>query len=356
MPDCFPDPAYSLDESLIIHPLLHAPPLPVVYANNPKVGCTSIKTALWKASARLLDRGDTDVEDIHDLKAGIFVPDLLAAAEEIRVRAAEQSFWFSVVRNPFHRILSAYLDKVAGDTDPVIKGYLCRRFDLDPGAVNLETLSFEKFLELISTEEAVLIDVHFRPQYMNLLLPYAHYDFIGRMENMHEVRETLGGKNIFIEKVDDHRTAATEKVERYYTPYAVELVRRMFALDFQVFGYCDTDPLSMGFGDMSLKFGDSVRDVLRKGELEDRYLSDERRLERLLYSDAPREEIIKSVLVADHDHNDWIVYRSILTFLLQNNYYLYFDEFSERYRNSVKRHLKVTGIDELRFEHPNFYW
>ncbi|RMB04784.1 sulfotransferase family 2 domain-containing protein [Eilatimonas milleporae] len=356
MPDCFPDPAYSLDESLIIHPLLHAPPLPVVYANNPKVGCTSIKTALWKASARLLGRGNTDVEDIHDLKAGIFVPDLLSAAEEIRVRAVEQSFWFSVVRNPFHRILSAYLDKVDGDTDPIIKGYLCRRFDLDPGTVSLETLSFEKFLELISTEEPVLIDPHFRPQYMNLLLPYARYDFIGRMENMQAVRNTLDGQSIFVEKIDGHRTAAAEKAERYYTPHTVELVRHLFARDFQVFGYCDTDPLSMGFSDMSLKFGDSVRDVLKKGVLEDRYLSDEKRLERLLYGDVPREKILKSILMADHEHDNWMVYRGILTFLVQNNYYLYFDEFSERYRNSVKKHLKVTGIDELRFEHSNFYW
>lgn len=354
MSDCFPNPSYSLDEGFIIHNLLHAPPLPVVYANNPKAGCTSIKMALRKASGKISSDRDKAVQNVHDPNAGIFVPDILAASAEVRLRAAEQCFWFSVVRNPFHRILSAYLDKVGHD--PVMKGYLYRRFDLDPDNVSIETLSFEKFLELISTEEPVLIDAHFRPQYMNLLLPYARYDFIGRIEDMHAVRNALDEKSIFVEKFDDHRTAAAEKAEQYYTPYAVELVRHLFARDFQIFGYCDADPLSVKFNDMSLKFGDSVRSILKEGILQSQYLSKERRLERFLYSDVPREERIKAVLEASHDHNDWQVYRSILMFLLQNNYYHYFDEFAERYRKAVKGHLKVTDLDGIRFEHPHFYW
>src|SRR5690625_2056012 len=94
------------------------------YLNNPKVACGTIKNSM-------LGGGDINVH-----KRSSF--DALDSIEGVEI--------FSVVRNPFSRALSGYLQKFTGNKELAIWQDFAKRFDLDVDG----EISFRKFLECLS--------------------------------------------------------------------------------------------------------------------------------------------------------------------------------------------------------------
>ena len=206
--------------------------LDLLYLNNPKCGCTTVKHSLWLASDAVLGK-NTFNGNVHDRNADPFARDLfrLPAGERERVSRAAV---FSVVRNPFARALSAYVDKVAND--PGVWPIFLKRFGMK-ACVGKEELSFADFLRLIAVAHDDILDGHFRPQCSNLLLPLAKPGFIGFVENMAPVGRFLKRHGVAFRGERMNATHAYEQLSRHYDSDLAALVRERYAGDFERFGY-----------------------------------------------------------------------------------------------------------------------
>ena len=243
----------------------YAAPLNLVYLNNPKCACTTVKHALWLASDSA--RGtDTFKGNVHDRTIDPFAKNVFRLSAGQRERIGHAAV-FSAVRNPFARARSAYVDKVAND--PGVWPFFLKRFGLKPN-VGKKELSFADFLGLIAVAHDDILDGHFRPQCRNLLLPLAQPVFVGFVENMRPVGEFLAQRGIPFRDERMNATKAQEQLDAFYDSRTAALVRKRYAEDFAHFGYsrrladarapAKADELSMGSGR-----GDSLLSWLSTG-------------------------------------------------------------------------------------------
>lgn len=222
----------AISKELINDCVRYAPALNLVYLNNPKCACTTVKHALWMASDALGGK-TTFVDNVHDRKADPFAKNVFRLSARQRENL-KQATVFSVVRNPFARALSAYVDKVAND--PLVWPGFMKRFGLKP-TVGKKELSFVDFLGLIAVAHDDLLDGHFRPQYRNLLLPLAAPVFVGSVENMVPLEAFLKLHGIPFRDERMNATRAFEKLGAIYDNRAAAAVRMRYADDFEAFGY-----------------------------------------------------------------------------------------------------------------------
>jgi hypothetical protein len=138
----------------------------------------------------------------------------------------DQLFKFAIVRNPFSRTLSAYLDKVE------------RRAK----ARNHES-SFEGFVSYLE-QGGLYRNAHWAPQTALLLIPVERFDFVGKVEryaeDWAEVLRSLQGLSSDVALTSGffaNATGADAKLLRYYTPSLVKRIAQIYRADFEAFGY-----------------------------------------------------------------------------------------------------------------------
>jgi len=155
-------------------------------------------------------------------------PSALNSREAARV---ESLFKFTVVRNPYTRILSAYLDKVE------------RRALRE----NKES-SFNDFLQSLKGGK-LYSNAHWAPQNALLLLPVSQLDFIGRVEALDSdlslINEKIRGRSpeAPLTSFPGNATGAGKKLHAYYDAQSAELVRQLYQNDFEMFSYPEDLPL-----------------------------------------------------------------------------------------------------------------
>lgn len=207
----------------------YVPGASIVYLNNAKVACSSLKKAIW-----MKWRPDTygRIKNPHDRQNAPFCRDIEDIARHYDEIAAAVTF--TVVRNPYVRILSAYLDKIGRrPRDAAVWFPFARRFRLSGDAVP----SFDEFLHMIVSEDPSLLDQHFSPQHLNILQPFATCDFVGHLEYMDEVWSFLNRYGVTQQEHRPHQTNANSLVAEYYGDSQANLVFEYFKEDFSLFGY-----------------------------------------------------------------------------------------------------------------------
>src|SRR5205807_307460 len=124
---------------------------------------------------------------------------------------------FSVVRNPFMRILSGYLGKVVQKT-PVWRQFASEH-GLDPDARENE-MSFIDFLRIIDADCDETMNGHFKPQYLNLMMPFSRPHFVGRLEEFARVEQFLA--ECGVPKIARKGTATNTsgRLQEFYTAEA----------------------------------------------------------------------------------------------------------------------------------------
>jgi hypothetical protein len=134
---------------------------------------------------------------------------------------------FAFVRNPWDRLVSGWLDKVARPRAHPI-----------PFAAQLKSgATFRDFVEHCASADLDTCDHHFRRQCR--LIDLNHIDFIGRLEHYEddlvEVARTLGlpVSSIPRKNVSESR----QQYRAYYDEDTRELVARLYSVDIQMFGY-----------------------------------------------------------------------------------------------------------------------
>ncbi len=164
-------------------------------------------------------------------KSRFLRPAWMSAAQVARLEA--ETFRFTFVRDPYGRALSAFSDKV------VRKRKQARPFYHWLGRVEAPAfIDFLRFLE----DGGALTDAHWAPQADLMLLPVAEFHFIGRLERLEadlaSVIERIfaPGAPLAMRRAGP-RTDSQHNLESAYTPEAVGIVNRVYAADFETFGY-----------------------------------------------------------------------------------------------------------------------
>jgi len=197
-----------------------------IFCEVPKTGITTIKKTL----AELLEEKEINY-NVHDRKSFILKS---PCNNNLTREDFNKMFKFTFVRNPYTRILSAYLDKIKKDS---IEKQQIYNF----AGISLEyEISFLEFLKILEKIPPVNMNPHFRPQYINICYPLVNYDFIGKFENFNEDLIKVLSKffeKIQISVVDHHKTKANYKLKKFYNLEAIKLVQRIYAQDFLYFDY-----------------------------------------------------------------------------------------------------------------------
>ena len=202
----------------------------LLYLCNYKAACTTILLTLARGEMKA---GFIDyMPDEHQVHVDkIFFIDDFNIVDECPLI-------FSFVKNPYARVLSAYLDKIWRRNDELRLAF-CRRYGLDAAV----EVSFYQFLCCLREEPAAKQDVHWRPQAHNLLLGGLAIDLVGHVEHFAADFSVLAGMSGLsldpgsVRAGRAHATEAQSRTAEFYTAREIALVDEMYEEDFLAFGY-----------------------------------------------------------------------------------------------------------------------
>ena len=154
---------------------------------------------------------------------------------KVEIAELREACFFIVIRNPYSRVLSAFLDKFRNTDYQVRHG----PFDLSPEG-------FDAFVEWLS-DGGLDKDAHWDLQTKLMFLPLAKYDAVVRFENFEEdmghllkTRELspppdrLGSLN---PGDTSKRTSSDSRLQDFYNQQVAAIVADLFAIDFHELGY-----------------------------------------------------------------------------------------------------------------------
>lgn len=228
--------ASCLSRGQLGHALKHSRARRYTYLNNAKCGCSSVKKTLWEKE---FENGDVlqspSRRSVHEKDAPLWSPNMSDVLES--------TFTFSIVRNPFARVLSCYLDKIVLREErglPLGPGIQLRRqFGLNEDA----EIGFPRFLELICKLDESRDDMHWRPQFQNILFNRCKIDFIGKIENYDADMQFIlsrifnSSEEISAGEWAPHKTNASKQILDFFGPKEIELTLRKYEHDFSLFAY-----------------------------------------------------------------------------------------------------------------------
>ena len=207
----------------------------LIYASVPKAGCTTVQLTLANEYAQ--HQGIKALSNPHGPhKTEYFIlfkdPD-----REPLSTLLEKRFLFSIVRNPYSRLLSAYLDKIVNKT----KEY--ERFVRIHGLPKGSDVSFPTFVERVSQETADEMDQHWAHQHRVIAWEVFRYDYLGFQETFNDDLRYCLSRGDFSDAAINpflhHSQSASNKLAKFYTNELRDLVFTKFRRDFELFGYSE---------------------------------------------------------------------------------------------------------------------
>lgn len=295
-----------------------------VFAYVPKAACTN-----WKSILRKL-AGATDWLDsaiAHDReRSGLtyLTPDPGAPNAGLPVGATV----YTMVRNPYERALSAYLNKIdrhlgAGGAAGPEAGYWAgivseidyyRRSQL--GDERFPEIDFEVFLRWLKESESWSVrDEHWAPQSDLLAQPYVQFDYIGRFETIERDSALILHKMGSEERLPSQKdvkfapTNARARLDAYLTSACRSLVEEIFAADFANFGYRLLSELEMKVRARQEKLKDSL--IVNRGT---GFVSVAHPFSNEAFV---QQNFIKTNAASPKGYADFIAEKSLLPYLLQ---------------------------------------
>lgn len=210
----------------------YSPIEPFFYSRIPKAANTTIVAALARHSRFRVRHPRRDDPKYR------FQRPLFLSSREVR-RLETDAFVFTVVRNPYSRVLSAYLDKVGR------LRHQGRRFVhwAQRHGQPTDFLGFCRFLR----HGGLFLDMHWAPQADILCLPLERFDFIGRVESLDRdlplvLQHLFGVAAALPGRRAGTPTHADQHLKEAYGAEQQQTIAELYRLDFELFGY-DPDEL-----------------------------------------------------------------------------------------------------------------
>lgn len=261
-PLAFPENTYLIDASRAL-----------IYIPIPKVACTSLKTWFLQTAPGVGIQPDPTSWKVNAWLGAEGRRYLLDQASPL---SDGRHFQFAFVRNPWSRLVSAFLNRIVGRgveyRNLMTKlsrtswyrfhrrlPYEVRRRITGVGWPERAEVTFRQFvLREVAVTEPMDMDPHWRPQHT--FLGAHRLDFVGRFERLTEDLEILSAKlgiegslpernrSTYAEHTSrecfadcapsDLRTlSGMPRYDQFYTPDLVDEVARVYARDIERFGY-----------------------------------------------------------------------------------------------------------------------
>ena len=220
-----------------------------IYFEVPKVACSTTKLTLQQLEAKTagLSSPSQEMSIIHNKKQSLLLSPSDIGLDKFQEMLKDNSvFKFGFVRNPYTRILSAFLSKMRWKDSPY-KKKIAQILNVDINS----NITFEQFVYAIRQQSEFDMDPHWRPQSIQLFRDLLVYDFIGFFENFEQdlqeilkhialnkdSKSYLSERNNEKIKMKGKKTSANNKIESFYEPQIQSLVQSIYQDDFINFGY-----------------------------------------------------------------------------------------------------------------------
>lgn len=229
-----------------------------LYLENPKVASTTALRMLAKQEDPVIS---TTMKTPHD-KINSPFSNLLnySPEEQDKLLFGDDIYRFTMVRNPFSRLLSAYMSKISKNLKPkrevlaIINGV-----DVEQVKDLTQEVSFDEFVEVVVASKDFSMNPHWKPQVSQILFNHIRYNRIVYFENLEEdlskVWTDIYKSNVNGLAKPGNKTSATELVKEYYSDSTRKLVANRFENDFSEFGYSDSlekmTPLDLSYKNVS---------------------------------------------------------------------------------------------------------
>ncbi len=228
------------------------PDLRVLYVPVPKAGCTAMLWAL--ATAAGLEEERFYASHVREVSRSLTIHDLGRWPEEFlfsrlddekkaEILAADDWFRFTVVRDPFRRVWSAWQSKVLlSEPQFADKFSSCQWFPTSVGSANDIVAGFRTFVDALD-EDADLItaDVHWAPQVTLIAHDRVRHSHVGRIEEMdatiNALRRHLGPMDKTLPEVRRANPAPLPYTDELLEDEHVQTLTHLFAEDMNEFGY-----------------------------------------------------------------------------------------------------------------------
>lgn len=227
-----------------------SPRLDFIYFSIPKNACSTIKVLLRS----LFEDINKIRTDVHDRQNSLLLrPCDIGYENFLKMLEDSSVFKFTVVRNPYSRILSAYLDKFIKLPKYDVEGYQIFLSQLVGGKEIDEytsNISFLSFLKLINEKQPYGMNEHWRPQVIQGMIDLIDYDKIYRFESLetslNDLVEKLKARGYWTEEktlqiseftFKPHSTKAEQLVESYYTKECLSIFNKVYQEDIRRLDY-----------------------------------------------------------------------------------------------------------------------
>lgn len=210
--------------------------LDLLYIGNQRAGSTSIK--LWMMR---IDRNDPELDIGPNVHRDNFLTQFKALGEDGLVNLLNgPTKTFTFVRHPISRLASSFAGKVMNPGAPRRNAFLTALGEREAG----QTVPIDQFLDYLEGQDPAEIDPHYRPQAINTLASIVKPDFIGKLESFAEDIATMADRfdlprypvpaaNVG-KRTEEKNSVQAEILSR---PDILARVRRLYAEDFETFGY-----------------------------------------------------------------------------------------------------------------------
>ncbi len=215
-----------------------------VFARMPKVANSTLKHLIYSMEKMPWGRPIRD-DLIHDSHYGTVTrPAMLGFSSQILHDAlfSDQFFRFTVVRNPYAKTLSGYLDRYMSPNSSIRR--IVNKIAAANGWLPSQDgdVTFSTYLRAIGDMPTRHMEVHVSPQVTQSLHDLVSYHFTGAFEtlaaDMQHVARTLWDRDdADLGFKSPSRTDATSRLREFYGADDIALVNRIYKRDFDAFGY-----------------------------------------------------------------------------------------------------------------------
>ena len=198
-----------------------------IYIRNSKVACSSIIFHLIKHGDLKTNLSNTmNYHDIHDLGWKLRIK-----KHKLSKKETKEFFKFTLVRNPFERVVSLYRNKIEKKDDKFFqfKWYLL-------GFIGAE-ISFSKFVSKIAQIDDKYAEDHIVSQYRIIDRCSGGIDFIGKLENIDEDLSEVFDRQDIPKMKTQVNTTGKYDYRSYYDKETADLIFERYKEDIVRYGY-----------------------------------------------------------------------------------------------------------------------
>jgi len=211
-------------KSIMVHPSQD-----LVFVRVPKAGCSTVIARLLAQSGD----GKTSTLSLHS-ENPLATYERADFSERLSTLNPKRTQMFTVVRNPYTRVLSAFREKVELKIDGP-------RYRSELGIDQSAKINFAEFVDILVTKNPLMLDMHFMPQSLIVANDKVRYDAIFHLENMQECFEWMDAilpqTGAQSSAIAPHATNANARVKSLYTPDIAAKIEAYYADDFELLGY-----------------------------------------------------------------------------------------------------------------------